>query len=262
MTENTSSEILRLEYKTKGSSKFWEPYVEGDALTVRFGKIGTDGQTRMKKFSSPEKAEAEYRKLVCEKLAKGYKPTAETVAILLQKTAPATNPAAISSLFIGELVPNEIIKDICGWLTACIQHGMTPKQFKRVWNIFLEEEDEELEEALGRTSAIVEKTESEFWKDRTVGEADDLDELYAKAVENGGDRFVWYDNNAYIDIVALRGDPGAQSIQLCVLHEENCKDKKGRWFSKWPNKLGPGAPIASLNSDGATLRDGKNVSAR
>jgi len=251
---------MRLEYRSESSNKFWDAQLEGDVLAVLFGKIGIIGQTHMKKYSQPEKANAEYRKLVCEKLAKGYKPTVKTVFALLEKTAPVQKPEAIASLYIGEHVPDEVIADICGWATTCIQHGMTPKQFKNVWDKFMEGDDEELGEALGQTSAEVSELSSPFWLDVTEWGEGELYELYAKAVESGGDRFIWFDNNAYIDIVALRGDPGTRAIEICVLREENCKDEKGQWLHTWSNKLGPGAPIASMSCDDAALRNGRRVS--
>lgn len=252
---------MRLEYKSEASSKFWEPKKEETVITVRFGKIGTDGQTHTKKFASSEKAQNEYRKLVCEKLAKGYKPTRETVAELLREVTPVETPAAIGSLYIGEHVPDEVVQDICGWATVCIQHGMTPKQFKNVWSKFMEE-DEGLTEAFGRTEVTVgTATTEEFWLDVTEWGEGELYELYAKAVENGGDKFIWFDNNAYIDIVALRGDPGARAIEISVLQEENCKNDAGQWLNNWPAELSPGAPIASMSCDDATLRDGRRCSA-
>lgn len=250
----------RYEYQTETSNKFWESRLEGNALTVRFGKIGTSGQTHTKTFSSPAKAEVEYRKLVCEKLAKGYKPTAKTVVALLDGAAPVENPGAIASLYIGEHVPDEVAADICGWATACIQHRMTPRQFKSVWNKFMEEQDGDPWDALGRTSAEVSELSSEFWLDVTEWGEGELYELYAKAVESGADRFIWFDNNAYIDIVALRGDPGARAIEICVLQEENCKDDKGQWLHNWSGECTPGAPIAFMSCDDVTLRDGRRCS--
>src|SRR3989338_11151160 len=136
---------------------------------------------------------------------------------------------------------------------------MTPKQFKNVWSKFMGEEDENLSDALGRTSAKVLESSSEFWLDVTEWGEGELHDLYAKAVENGGDRFIWFNNNAYIDIVALRGDPGARAIQVCVLTEKNCKDAEtGKWLDEWPVEAGPGAPIASVHdcsADYAVLRD-------
>lgn len=56
-----------------GASKFWEVTVEGCAMNIRFGKIGTSGQAQAKSFTSEEKALAERDKLIREKTKKGYR---------------------------------------------------------------------------------------------------------------------------------------------------------------------------------------------
>lgn len=61
------------EFKDKASSKFWEIDTKGKTVTVRFGKIGTDGQTTVKKFATPKEATAHARKVTAEKVKKGYK---------------------------------------------------------------------------------------------------------------------------------------------------------------------------------------------
>jgi predicted DNA-binding WGR domain protein len=68
-----------------GSSKFWEGATEGSALTTRWGKVGTAGQSKTKSFASPEAAQKEFDKLVHEKLGKGY---------VEEGDAPATGDAA------------------------------------------------------------------------------------------------------------------------------------------------------------------------
>ncbi len=64
--------MQRLTCTEGGASKFWEGWVEGSTFFVRFGKIGTDGQTKLKKLASPSAAAAELGKLVAEKRKKGY----------------------------------------------------------------------------------------------------------------------------------------------------------------------------------------------
>ncbi len=66
---------LRLEYQEGASSKFWEIRQDGPYLTVRFGRIGSDGQSKVKKFASLDEAAAEGSKLIRRKSAKGYRPT-------------------------------------------------------------------------------------------------------------------------------------------------------------------------------------------
>jgi predicted DNA-binding WGR domain protein len=62
----------RFEFKDSRSYKFWEIEVEGDAYTVRYGRVGTDGVTQTKRFASPDKAEADANKKIGEKTRKGY----------------------------------------------------------------------------------------------------------------------------------------------------------------------------------------------
>jgi predicted DNA-binding WGR domain protein len=58
---------------TEGTSnKFWIIELEGDAFTVRFGRIGTDGQTQEKEFGTEAEALKAYEKLIAEKIKKGY----------------------------------------------------------------------------------------------------------------------------------------------------------------------------------------------
>jgi len=54
------------------SSKFWEVWVEGRDVTTRWGRIGTDGQTKTKTFKDESAAQAEMAKLIKEKTGKGY----------------------------------------------------------------------------------------------------------------------------------------------------------------------------------------------
>jgi DNA ligase-1 len=54
------------------SSKFWEIAVSGSDVTTRWGKIGTDGQSKTKTFADPARAQAEADKLIEEKTGKGY----------------------------------------------------------------------------------------------------------------------------------------------------------------------------------------------
>jgi predicted DNA-binding WGR domain protein len=72
------------------SSKFWEVAVAGKTMTVRFGRIGSDGQTKRKTMTSPAAAEGAARKLLSEKLAKGYRRKAAARAKAKAKASGAT----------------------------------------------------------------------------------------------------------------------------------------------------------------------------
>jgi predicted DNA-binding WGR domain protein len=89
----------RREYQfTEGSShKFWAIELDGKKYTVQFGRIGTDGQTQVKAFKTPEEAEKAYEKLVQEKVKKGYQRVAD------DGPTPAAKPARKKSAVTGSL---------------------------------------------------------------------------------------------------------------------------------------------------------------
>ncbi|EMF82305.1 WGR domain protein [Leptospira weilii serovar Topaz str. LT2116] len=62
----------QLTYKDDKSDKFWNIEVSGTSFTVTYGKTGTAGQTQTKTFSSEEECLKEAKKLLQEKLKKGY----------------------------------------------------------------------------------------------------------------------------------------------------------------------------------------------
>ena len=63
------------------SQKFWSIDVVGTDVTVNYGKLGTDGQTQVKNYSTAEEAEKAANKLIAEKTKKGYVETAEETEI-------------------------------------------------------------------------------------------------------------------------------------------------------------------------------------
>jgi DNA ligase-1 len=67
-----SSKKRRFELSDGSANKFWEVEVHGVEQIVRFGRIGTAGQTKTKSFSDEAAARAASDALVAEKVAKGY----------------------------------------------------------------------------------------------------------------------------------------------------------------------------------------------
>ena len=65
--------MRRFEFVEGNSSKFWEVQTNENALTVRYGRIGSEGTTKLKEFATAEKAKAEADKLIAEKTGKGYR---------------------------------------------------------------------------------------------------------------------------------------------------------------------------------------------
>lgn len=64
--------MQRFEFVGGGSSKFWEISQSGSQVTVRFGRIGSKGQTQTKAFDSWDDAAEHLRKMVAEKQREGY----------------------------------------------------------------------------------------------------------------------------------------------------------------------------------------------
>lgn len=69
----SDSSTRRCEFVDASSNKFWEVTVEGSSHTVRYGRIGSAGQTKEYSFASSAAAEADAAKQFKGKIAKGYK---------------------------------------------------------------------------------------------------------------------------------------------------------------------------------------------
>lgn len=65
----------RFEFVSGSSSKFWEATVNGSAVTVCFGRIGSAGQEQTKEFADVASAQHHADKQIADKLRKGYVET-------------------------------------------------------------------------------------------------------------------------------------------------------------------------------------------
>jgi predicted DNA-binding WGR domain protein len=63
------------EFVGGNSAKFWEISTSGSEVTVRFGRIGTEGQTQVKVLANADAAARHVETLVSQKVAKGYRET-------------------------------------------------------------------------------------------------------------------------------------------------------------------------------------------
>ncbi|MEI7833860.1 MAG: WGR domain-containing protein, partial [bacterium] len=61
-----------LEFRNGNSAKFWEVTVRQTSYAVRYGRIGSSGQTQVKDFGTQDRAMQEAEKMIREKLSKGY----------------------------------------------------------------------------------------------------------------------------------------------------------------------------------------------
>ena len=69
---SSAGSVRYLEFIGGASKKFWEISMAGNSFTVRFGRLGTAGQSQTKTFADEAKASREVDKLVAEKVKKGY----------------------------------------------------------------------------------------------------------------------------------------------------------------------------------------------
>jgi predicted DNA-binding WGR domain protein len=93
--------MRRFELIEGKSSKFWEIERDGCDYTVRYGRIGTSGQSLSKSADSEERAQVEVDKLIREKTGKGYvevgTATASAAATATSSAATATPKTAVAS---------------------------------------------------------------------------------------------------------------------------------------------------------------------
>jgi predicted DNA-binding WGR domain protein len=79
---STTSEpgaIRRFELVEGNSAKFWEVSTSGADVIVRFGRIGTSGQSQTKSLADATAAGRLAEKLIAEKTGKGYTESAPPI---------------------------------------------------------------------------------------------------------------------------------------------------------------------------------------
>lgn len=69
---NEDLALRTFEFVEGGSAKFWEISTQGNAFTVRYGRIGAAGTTKTTTLADAAAARASADKLIAEKTAKGY----------------------------------------------------------------------------------------------------------------------------------------------------------------------------------------------
>lgn len=90
--------MARYELKDGKSAKFWQIDLSGDSFTVRYGRIGTDGQSSTKVYSDAATAQREAEKLIKSKTKKGYVEVAGEAAPAAA-VEPEGNPEVEAALF-------------------------------------------------------------------------------------------------------------------------------------------------------------------
>jgi predicted DNA-binding WGR domain protein len=68
--------LKEFRFQQGGSNKFWKIGADQCEVTVVYGRLGSKGQTIVKTFATPARAQAEVAKLILEKTRKGYEEVA------------------------------------------------------------------------------------------------------------------------------------------------------------------------------------------
>lgn len=83
------------EFRDEKSAKFWEVTTDDSVVTVRYGKIGTNGQSQTKELADVAAATKHAAKLVAEKTDKGYVESGQgSESLIACKPVPEATPAA------------------------------------------------------------------------------------------------------------------------------------------------------------------------
>lgn len=85
----SESWTVSLSYSDDRSNKFWRARTDGSTMYVNYGRVGTDGQTQVKEFSSAADADAALEKQAKSKRKKGYADNGDAVSA---SKAPAVEP--------------------------------------------------------------------------------------------------------------------------------------------------------------------------
>jgi predicted DNA-binding WGR domain protein len=104
----------RFEFVEGTSKKFWEVFAAGSDVTVRFGRIGTDGQTQVKPHPTEAAALSALEKLIKEKTGKGYKEVGGAKAT----AAPAKSKEAKETKEKQPAAPAKKLGKESGWVDA------------------------------------------------------------------------------------------------------------------------------------------------
>ena len=90
------------EFSEGTSNKFWSISLDGSSHTVRYGRIGTAGQTSTADFASEAEARKSHDKLIAEKLRKGYVEKGSTEGVTPAAPAKTTSAPAPASPAVPE----------------------------------------------------------------------------------------------------------------------------------------------------------------
>lgn len=136
---------LELSATDGNSHKFYEVILNNTELTIRYGRIGDNGQTQTKTYPTTEKAQADATKKINEKLKKGYEPAVVGVRqkrAITQRQITSTASKAKQAPILWKFASGSsafgifINKDLCwvgnekGQVFSLDHHGEVVNQYK------------------------------------------------------------------------------------------------------------------------------------
>ncbi|MBI4133513.1 hypothetical protein HY478_02780 [Candidatus Uhrbacteria bacterium] len=142
--------------------------------------------------------------------------------------------SAIAATEIGEhlfAITREAVREMNG----CLERGVSADAFKQAMAMLDGADDDVATEGLEHIGCA---GVGENWLDELGGGIYDLSELYEDAVAGNATRFVVFDSHSFVSVVAVKGNPGAATIEECVgkIQGDGFKTK-----TDWPQELGEGA---------------------
>lgn len=112
----------RLECVQGTSRKFWEVSTKGVDLVIRFGRLGTDGQTKTKTFDGRMQAEAAAAALIRKKIQSGYELVGAGSGATSSKkslTASGKKPRGAAE--------EKVAAAVVAWVRAAARHMRAPQ---------------------------------------------------------------------------------------------------------------------------------------
>lgn len=121
----------RFEFVDDKSAKFWEVSVIAKSVEVKFGKIGTNGQTQMKDFEASDEALKHAEKLVHEKLKNGYQEVKQDAHQNAPQAPTKPAPAPLKPASVKSKSSPAPVKTTSSTKMVCIS-GKLPSGSKKV----------------------------------------------------------------------------------------------------------------------------------
>jgi predicted DNA-binding WGR domain protein len=121
--------IRELVCQEGGANKFWTLELDGKTHKIHFGKVGSAGQKKIKRFSSEDAAKKDFDAMVAEKLKKGYRDANAKAAKAAKatKTTPSPTPTPAPTPTVDESTTKSIGLDEDDWLWATWRKRKAPR---------------------------------------------------------------------------------------------------------------------------------------